>query len=247
MSRFRLHKLSAIPLRFPSITPRLTDLPFSPIRNFSAALSRGMESADTENDASFKYTPLEDVEQLERYRPGGYHPIVIGDRLHDRYRIVHKLGFGAYSTIWLARDEEAARYVAIKISVADGSPQESNILRQLGSVYPKDRLPKNANIPSLLDEFVIKGPNGEHRCFVTPPARMSLSEGREASYTRLFQLPVARAIAAQLIQVVAFLHSQGVVHAGVSAKSLYIIILWSMLTNLPEFRYSPWQYPSTPP
>lgn len=45
------------------------------------------------------------VEDFEKYCPGGYHPICLNDTLHNgRYRIVHKLGFGAFSTVWLARD-----------------------------------------------------------------------------------------------------------------------------------------------
>jgi hypothetical protein len=58
---------------------------------------------------------IENVEILKRYHHGQFHPVTIGDHLHDRYRIVHRLGFGAYSTMWLARDERADRYVAIKI------------------------------------------------------------------------------------------------------------------------------------
>lgn len=42
----------------------------------------------------------------------------------------------------------------------------------------------------------------------------SLGEAKDASSIRLFQLPVARAMAAQLVQAVAFLHSQGIVHGG---------------------------------
>lgn len=46
-----------------------------------------------------------DVEPLERYREGGYHPTHLGDRLKDgRYEIIHKLGWGAYATVWLAKD-----------------------------------------------------------------------------------------------------------------------------------------------
>jgi len=40
-----------------------------------------------------------------RYCPGGYHPVNLGDRFHDRYRVVQKFGFGVYSTAWLANDE----------------------------------------------------------------------------------------------------------------------------------------------
>lgn len=48
---------------------------------------------------------VEEAEQLHRYRFGGYHPVRIGDRFKgERYKILHKLGFGGFSTTWLARD-----------------------------------------------------------------------------------------------------------------------------------------------
>ena len=46
-----------------------------------------------------------DVELLERFRDGGYHPTHLGDLFKDgRYKIIHKLGWGAYATVWLAKD-----------------------------------------------------------------------------------------------------------------------------------------------
>ena len=39
-----------------------------------------------------------------RYVPGGYHPVNIGDMFHNRYEVLRKLGFGQYSTVWLAND-----------------------------------------------------------------------------------------------------------------------------------------------
>ncbi|KAI9932288.1 hypothetical protein ASPWEDRAFT_51039 [Aspergillus wentii DTO 134E9] len=198
--------------------------------------------------AYFEYKPLEDVERLERYRSGGYHPVAIGDHLHGRYRIVHKLGFGGYSTIWLARDEEIGRYVAMKISTADSNSHECNILRHLGSVgMPNDKHPGKASIPQILDEFDIKGPNGEHRCIVTSPASTSLSDAREASYTRLFQLPVARAIIAQLIQAVAFLHSRGIVHADIYIGNILFRLPQTLDSILPEEIYSQYGQPHCEP
>ena len=49
-----------------------------------------------------------EVESPNGYRPGGYHPVHIGDFVHERYRVIHKLGFGTFSTLWLARDLQSA-------------------------------------------------------------------------------------------------------------------------------------------
>lgn len=44
-------------------------------------------------------------EALSRYCPGGYHPVRIGDVFDGgKYRVVRKLGYGVYSTVWLACD-----------------------------------------------------------------------------------------------------------------------------------------------
>jgi serine/threonine protein kinase len=132
---------------------------------------------------------------------------------YEPYHIVHKLGHGASSTTWLARDENLAKYVAIKFAVLElGHPYESAILRIL-----QDE--KSLLIPEILDEFEVEGPEIQgvkrrHHCLVTKPARMNISEAREASFNKLFQPVVARAIAAQLIYAVASLHTQGIMHAG---------------------------------
>lgn len=57
------------------------------------------------------------AEDLNRYCPGGFHPIHLHDKLHDgRYEIVHKLGFGAFSTVWLARDNQYVKNLAVASS-----------------------------------------------------------------------------------------------------------------------------------
>ncbi|GAB1206986.1 hypothetical protein APSETT445_005690 [Aspergillus pseudonomiae] len=176
--------------------------------------------------SSVEYMPIDEVKKLERYRPGGYHPVIVGQQLKDRYCIIHKLGFGAYSTVWLARDQQASKYVAIKISVSSidsVDSQESNILRQLDIVRSQaDGHPGKALMPPILDEFLLSGPNGTHQCLVTVPGMMSLAEAKDASYIRLFQLPVARGIVAQLVQAVAFLHSEGIAHGDLHAGNILI-------------------------
>lgn len=40
----------------------------------------------------------------ECYRPGGFHPVQLGDVLGGRYEILCKLGYGGFATVWLAAD-----------------------------------------------------------------------------------------------------------------------------------------------
>src|SRR5260221_8648943 len=44
----------------------------------------------------FQPSQLDNAERVEEYRPGGCHPVAIGDAFaQGRYKVVHKLGFGA--------------------------------------------------------------------------------------------------------------------------------------------------------
>ena len=45
------------------------------------------------------------VECLQEYVLGGLHPVYLGDMFHGRrYEILRMLGYGGYSTVWLAQD-----------------------------------------------------------------------------------------------------------------------------------------------
>lgn len=48
---------------------------------------------------------LGDIEEdRAAYRPGGFHPVYIGDVYAHRYKILNKIGYGVYSTVWLVED-----------------------------------------------------------------------------------------------------------------------------------------------
>lgn len=171
---------------------------------------------------SIGYRWIDGVERLELYEPGGYHPVMIDDLLHNRYRIVDKLGFGGYSTIWLARDEVLEWYVAVKVGISHPSfpRREADILRQLSHAQSKSEAQAphaahNANasipLPEILESFEVHGPNGTHMCYTLTPAQGNL---KEASFSRLFPIKVARALAAKLTEAVAYIHTQGIAHGG---------------------------------
>jgi hypothetical protein len=47
------------------------------------------------------------TEWSENYHPGELHPVNLGDRFKNgRYRVLRKLGYGAHSSVSLARDEQ---------------------------------------------------------------------------------------------------------------------------------------------
>ncbi|TWU72626.1 hypothetical protein ED733_004415 [Metarhizium rileyi] len=144
---------------------------------------------------------------------------MVGDLLHDRYRIVDKLGFGGYSTIWLAHDHQRKQYVAVKVGVSSPAlpRREANILRELSVLLSTPQA--SHHMPATLDEFDIQGPNGTHTCYTVTPAQGNL---KEACFSRLFPIRVARALAAKLAVTVALVHSQGFVHGDIHLRNVLI-------------------------
>ncbi|KAG5955503.1 hypothetical protein E4U56_007171, partial [Claviceps arundinis] len=90
----------------------------------------------------FDHVIIEGVEDIHRYQPGGYHPILIDDRLNERYRIVDKLGHGGYSTVWLAVDEQTTKYVAVKVGTSGADRVEINVLSHMAQNPLSDTIPE---------------------------------------------------------------------------------------------------------
>lgn len=54
--------------------------------------------------------PLEE-QTLPRFYERHYYPVRIGEVFKDQYRVISKLGYGAYSTVWLAWNQRCAKLV----------------------------------------------------------------------------------------------------------------------------------------
>ncbi|CAK7568562.1 MAG: hypothetical protein SEPTF4163_006557 [Sporothrix epigloea] len=164
----------------------------------------------------FRYcgTRLDNVEKTQKYAPGGYHPVDIGDVISSgerEYEVIHKLGHGGFATVWLVRSGvQSTSYHALKILCADGDDYvdpELPIFEYLKKVAAAG----HPNVVDLHDSFKITGPNGEHKCLVFPVLgpRLGLMEDPVA-------IPVAvrHDICRQVASATAFLHQHGVCHGG---------------------------------
>ncbi|KAL5356508.1 kinase-like domain-containing protein [Aspergillus floccosus] len=106
-------------------------------------------------------------ETLPEYVALCYYPTRIGIILKDQYQVVCKLGFGASSTVWLARDMEYRRYVTLGIFIKSASmgrhlDDELDIYKRIGKASPRHASQKY--VRSLLDSFDVDRPEDKHRC-----------------------------------------------------------------------------------
>ncbi|KAL8838478.1 MAG: hypothetical protein Q9176_005030 [Flavoplaca citrina] len=136
-----------------------------------------------------------DAKPLERYRKGGYHPTHLGDTFKDgRYKVIHKLGWGGYATVWLARD-----FI-----------QEVRILEHL-SQGPASH-PGKKHIIQLLDRFEHTGPNGTHPCLVFEPLGPNVLSKAELYTSNRLPGKIAWEASRQTTQALAYIHANGITH-----------------------------------
>jgi serine/threonine-protein kinase SRPK3 len=109
----------------------------------------------------------------------------------DRYHILQKLGWGHFSTVWLAKDVKFNTYVAIKVQKSaqnylEAAYDEVEILQELEkhnyekewkdsvNEYWRENPEKlkhgidrdHSQVVQLLNSFIHHGPNGRHFCMV---------------------------------------------------------------------------------
>ncbi|KAI1400977.1 kinase-like protein [Hypoxylon fuscum] len=197
-------------------------------------------------------------ENLKRYCLGGYHPVHIGDEFHGgRYKVITKLGYGVYSTVWLARNMQTGQHVALKILTADSydgkkDTFEREILRHIASktTQAPSIKPGSNRILGLLDEFQYSGPNGKHVCLVFKPMGPSMS-----TYRRLFPrlkipVPVAKNVARQLLEALAFLHDTcHIIHTDIKPQNILIETpeINEMFDHAPSEVFLQQSLPANPP
>ncbi|KAJ4359183.1 hypothetical protein N0V85_009464 [Neurospora sp. IMI 360204] len=176
------------------------------------------------------------AEPLENYKPGGLHPIILGDRLGDngRFRVVHKLGHGGYGTVWLCQDtlSSTPKWRAVKVMSANESKPDCAELRAMEAFRDINcsTIENDFNISAPLEHFWIEGPNGRHLallfvlCANTTNHMFSIHGHNRALFKDL---------CFQLAKSLELIHSRGLCHGDFRPDNI-LVRLCDGVDSLPE-------------
>ncbi|PWN53568.1 kinase-like protein [Violaceomyces palustris] len=189
--------------------------------------SYGPSSVNASSDMGSVMT--EDEEDLEDYGKGGYHPVHVGDTFSEgRYLIVRKLGWGHFSTVWLAKDFKMNRHVALKVvksapHYTETALDEIKLLQRLVSANPNHA--GRRHCVSLLDHFRHKGPNGSHVCMVFEVLGENLLGLIKRYQHRGVPPHIVKQIAKQVLLGLDYMHQEcGIIHTDLKPENVLICI-----------------------
>ncbi|KAK4653424.1 hypothetical protein QC762_0083450 [Podospora pseudocomata] len=185
--------------------------------------------SSTESDISSTESNIE--EGRDSYRPGRFHPVYIGDIYAEKYKVLSKIGYGVYSTVWLVRDLTKPeggehRFRALKVLSAESYAEdhpifEKEILKHLRDGGDKDEL-GYAYICHIVDDFEHQGPNGTHVCLVFELMGETLRSFGAWFKDNQLPYPVIHRFTIQLLLALDYAHGCDVIHTDIKPDNIFV-------------------------
>jgi serine/threonine protein kinase len=186
----------------------------------------GEEDEDEETSSDEDYSD-DDDEGTEGYRPGGYHPVKLGEVYNSKYLVLKKLGWGHFSTVWLVRDSTNGTHVALKVQKSAEHYTEAayDEIELLKAVQKGARKVGATSVPVciLLDNFTHAGPHGKHVAMVFEALGENLlSLIKRYNYTGI-PMPIVRHISRQVAEGLDFLHRTcKIIHTDLKPENILL-------------------------
>ncbi|KAK2877251.1 hypothetical protein FQN49_001307 [Arthroderma sp. PD_2] len=161
-----------------------------------------------------------DEERFEEFKTGQYYPVNIGDIFGSKYQTVGKLGFGATSTVWLARDLEAHRHVTLKVYIrGEDNRDEFDVYKHLNQGNQSH--PGYAHVRTALDIFTIPRVGGDHYCLVQKPMWESFRDLLYRNPSHRFTEDLLKAGLMQVFLALDYLHTEcKLVHTDIKGDNI---------------------------
>ncbi|KAL2905990.1 Serine/threonine-protein kinase SRPK [Bienertia sinuspersici] len=168
----------------------------------------------------------EEEEEFDSYRKGGYHAVRVGDSFNGgRYIAQRKLGWGQFSTVWLAYDTRTSGFVALKIQKS--APQFAQAalheIELLSAIADGDRN-NSRSVVRLIDHFKHAGPNGQHLCMVLEYLGDSLLRLIRYNHHKGLDLNKVREICICVLTGLDYLHRQlNIIHSDLKPENILLV------------------------
>ncbi|XP_037346617.2 SRSF protein kinase 1b isoform X3 [Pungitius pungitius] len=194
------------------------------------------DSPPPEQDEEILGSDDDEQEDPNDYCRGGYHHVKIGDLFLGRYHVIRKLGWGHFSTVWLAWDIQEKRFVAMKVvksaeHYTETALDEIKLLKSVRNTDPSD--PSRERVVQLLDDFKISGINGTHVCMVFEVLGYHLLKWIIKSNYQGLPLPCVKTIIRQVLQGLDYLHTKcKIIHTDIKPENILLTVNESYIKKM---------------